>query len=144
LETQVALLTRQNTEPLVWIPEQSQSEVNREVVKEHCRWVNNWTHCEGYLDREDCWESEPPELHNRGANVRRGLEGATISFTWLPDNLDRKIASLERQCATMAQEMEWKDKGKAVAVGSWRDPISRSPDGWLGTWCGLLKAKIYQ
>ncbi len=49
-------------------------------------------------------------------NRRRGLGGAAISFAWLPDNLDRKVAELEMRCAKMAQKMEKKDKGKAAAV----------------------------
>lgn len=32
------------------------------------------------------------------------------------ENLDRKVAKLERRCANMAREMERKDNGKAAAV----------------------------
>jgi hypothetical protein len=59
---------------------------------------------------------KPPKLHNPRANATRGPKGATISFAQPPDNLDKKIANLERQSASMAWEMGQKDKGKVAVV----------------------------
>jgi hypothetical protein len=58
---------------------------------------------------EDRQEGEPLGIHDDGVNFKMN-QGGDVGY------LDRKVIDLEKKCASMAQEMERKDKGKAGMV----------------------------
>jgi hypothetical protein len=118
LEAHIAALTRQNVELLLQNPKQSHSEINRE---EH----NSWDYHENNYYEVDSQEGDPPRIHNDEVNFRMS-QGGDAGY------LDRKVADLEKKCASMAQEIERKDKGKAAMVDRLlMAPVHHSPDGWL-------------
>jgi hypothetical protein len=91
--------------------QQSHPEINREEQREeeHNNRANSRDHYEDNFYGEDRRESKPPVVYKDKINFKRD-QGGDAGY------LDKKIAELERKCASMAQEMERKDKGKATVV----------------------------
>lgn len=71
--------------------------------------MNSRTYHDDYPHSNNRQDNEFLELQDSGADRRRDPRGDG-------NDLNRKISNLERQCASMAREIERKDKSKIAAV----------------------------